>query len=42
MLSIDLNNMDYKIIDNNSIINIDDENVVLYNFNLTDFIEKDD
>ena len=42
MLSIDLNNMNYKIVDNNSIINIDDENVVLYNFNLTDFIEKDD
>lgn len=42
MLSIDLNNMDYKIVDNDSIINIDNKNVILYNFNLTDFIEKDD
>ena len=42
LFKIDLGNMDYNIVDEDTIINIDNNNVTLYNFNLKDFIEKDD
>lgn len=42
LFKIDLGNMDYKIEDEDTIINIDGNVVNLYNFNLKDFIEKDD
>lgn len=42
LFKIDLGNMDYNIVDEDTIINIDNNVVNLYNFNLKDFIEKDD
>ena len=42
LFKIDLGNMDYNIEDEDTIINIDNNVVNLYNFNLKDFIEKDD
>jgi tRNA uridine 5-carboxymethylaminomethyl modification enzyme len=39
---IDLSNMNYKIEDEDTIININNNKVTLYNFNLKNFIEKDD
>ena len=37
-----LDNLDYSLKNDNTILNIDDNSFVLYDFNLKDFIEKDD
>ena len=42
LFKIDLSNMNYKIEDEDTIININNNKVTLYNFNLKNFIEKDD
>ena len=43
IFKIDLSNMNYKIEDEDTIININNNKIfILYNFNLKNFIEKDD
>lgn len=39
---IPLDNMNYTINEEDTILNIDNDVVTLYNFNIKDFIEKDD
>ena len=39
---VPLNNMDYTINKEDTILNIDNDVVTLYNLNIKDFIEKDD
>lgn len=42
VFKIDLGNMDYKRNEEDTVVNIDGKEVILYNFNLKNFIEKDD
>lgn len=42
VFKIDLGNMDYKINEEDTVVNVDGKEVILYNFNLKNFIEKDD
>ena len=42
LFKIDLGNMDYTINDEDTILNVENTFVTMYNFNIKDFIEKDD
>ena len=42
LFKIPLNNMDYTIISEDTLLNIEGDSIILYNFNIKDFIEKDD
>lgn len=41
LFKVDLSNMDYKIVNDDTILNINNNSIIFYNFNITDFIEKD-
>ncbi len=42
LFKVPLDNMNYKVNDKDTLLNINDSIVTLYNFNIKDFIEKDD
>ena len=41
LFKVDLGNMDYKIVNEDTILNFNNNSIIFYNFNITDFIEKD-
>ena len=42
LFKVDLSNMDYTINDEDTILHMNGGSVTMYNFNIKDFIEKDD
>lgn len=42
LFKVPLDNMNYKVSEEDTLLNIDGSDVTLYNFNIKDFIEKDD
>ena len=42
LFKVDLGNMDYTINGEDTILNVENTFVTMYNFNIKDFIEKDD
>jgi hypothetical protein len=42
LFKVGLDNMDYIIKDEDTILNMNGGSVTMYNFNIKDFIEKDD
>lgn len=42
LFKVDLSNMDYTINDEDTILHMNSGSVTMYNFNIKDFIEKDD